>query len=147
MICSCDCSWKGFCLQCLQCGRPGFNPWVRKSPWRRKWQPPPVFLSGESHSQRSLVGYSPWGHKELDTTEWLTLLYTLYTDGCYMGQKEETGPIGDYCNHFRMREERAGVEEKREPLTIISLLGFDPLKPKRKGKAQKKRTLSATLPF
>ena len=43
---------------CLQCGRPGFNPWVRKIPWRRKWQPTPVFLPGESHGQRSLVGYS-----------------------------------------------------------------------------------------
>ena len=49
--------------------RHGFNPWVWKIPWRRKWQPTPVFLSGESHGQRSLVGYSPWGWKELDTTE------------------------------------------------------------------------------
>ena len=46
-----------------------FDPWVRKIPWRRAWQPTPVFLPGESHGQRSLVGYSPWGHKELDTTE------------------------------------------------------------------------------
>jgi len=38
-------------------------------PWRRKWQPSPVFLLGEFHGQRSLVGYSPWGRKELDTTE------------------------------------------------------------------------------
>ena len=37
--------------------------------WRRKWQPTPVFLPGESHGQRILVGYNPWGHKELDTTE------------------------------------------------------------------------------
>ena len=37
--------------------------------WRRKWQPMPVFLPGESHGWRSLVGYSPWGRKELDTTE------------------------------------------------------------------------------
>ena len=37
--------------------------------WRRKWQPTPVFLPGKSHGQRSLAGYSPWGHKELDTTE------------------------------------------------------------------------------
>ena len=41
-------------------------------PWRRKWQPTPLFLPGESHGQRSLVGYGPWGCKELDTTEWLT---------------------------------------------------------------------------
>ena len=37
--------------------------------WRRKWQPTPVLLPGESHGGRSLVGYSPWGHKELDMTE------------------------------------------------------------------------------
>ena len=42
---------------------------VRKIPWRRKWQPTPVFLPGKSHGQRSLVGYSPWGHKESDMTE------------------------------------------------------------------------------
>ena len=42
-------------------------------PWRRKWQPTPVFLPGEFHGQRCLAGYSPWGHKELDTTGQLTL--------------------------------------------------------------------------
>ena len=45
--------------------RYGFNPWVRKIPWRRKWQPTPVFLPGESHGQGSLVGYSPQGHKRV----------------------------------------------------------------------------------
>ena len=54
---------------CLQCGRPRFNPWVGKILWRRKWQPPPVLLPGKPHGWRSLVGYSPWGHKESDTTE------------------------------------------------------------------------------
>ena len=49
----------------------GLNAWVGKIPWRRKWQPTPVFLPGEPHGQRSLVGYSPWGHKESDTTEQL----------------------------------------------------------------------------
>ena len=43
--------------------RPVFNPWVGKIPWRRKWQPTPVFLPGKSHEQRSLVGYSPWSHR------------------------------------------------------------------------------------
>ena len=47
----------------------GFNPWVGKIPWRRTWQPTPVFLPGESHGQRSLAGYGPWGCKESDTTE------------------------------------------------------------------------------
>ena len=50
--------------QCRRCKRHRFNPWVRKIPWRRAWQAIPVFLPGESHGQRSLVGYSPWGHKE-----------------------------------------------------------------------------------
>ena len=56
---------------CLQCGRPGLDPWVGKIPWIRKWQPTPVLFPGKSHGWRSLVGYSPWGHKELDTTKQL----------------------------------------------------------------------------
>ena len=52
-----------------QIKNPPFNPWVRKIPWRRKQQPTAVFLPGESPGQRNLVGYSPQGHKELDTTE------------------------------------------------------------------------------
>ena len=50
-----------------------FHPWVGTIPWRRKWQPTPVFWPGEFHGQRSLVGYSPWVRKDSDTTEWLTL--------------------------------------------------------------------------
>ena len=46
----------------------GFDPWVGKILWGRKWHPTPVFLSGESHGQRSLAGYSPWGRKESDMT-------------------------------------------------------------------------------
>ena len=53
------------------------NPQVGKIPWRRKWQPTPVFLPGEFHGQRSLAGYSPWGHKEVDTTERLPLSHLL----------------------------------------------------------------------
>ena len=52
--------------------RYGFDIWVGKIPWRRKWQPIPVFLSGESHGQRSLAGYSPWGCKESGMTERLS---------------------------------------------------------------------------
>ena len=54
------------------CRRCGFDPWIGKIPWRRKWQPIPVVLSGKSHGQRSLVGYSPKDYKELDTTERLS---------------------------------------------------------------------------
>ena len=60
---------------------PSLLPWhsglvlkfrVRKIPWKREWLPTPVFLPGESHEQKSLVGYSPCDRKELDTTERLT---------------------------------------------------------------------------
>ena len=44
------------------------SPWVGKIPWRRKWQPTPVFLSGKFHAQRRLVDYNPWGHKESNST-------------------------------------------------------------------------------
>ena len=60
----------------LACGRPGFDSWVGKIPWRRAWQPTPELQYAcleNPHGQRSLVGYSPWGHKELDTTEWLNI--------------------------------------------------------------------------
>ena len=48
-----------------QCRRCGFNSWVWEIPWRRKWQPTPVFLPGKSHRQRSLSGCSPWGPKRV----------------------------------------------------------------------------------
>ena len=46
-----------------------FDPWVGKIPWRRRWHPTPVLLPGKSHGRKSLVGYSPWGREESDTTE------------------------------------------------------------------------------
>ena len=55
--------------QCRGCKRLGFDPWVGKSPWRRAWQPTPIFLPGESHGQKSLAGYDPQSCKESDTTE------------------------------------------------------------------------------
>ena len=58
----------------LQCRRPGFDPWVRKIPWRRERLPTPVFWPGEFHGL-----YSPWGHKESDTTERLALSLALFT--------------------------------------------------------------------
>ena len=53
--------WLRWWRICLQCGRHEFHPWIWKIPWRRAWQPTPVFLPGESHERRSLAGYSPWG--------------------------------------------------------------------------------------
>ena len=86
----------------LQCGRPGFDPWARKIPWRRKWQPTPVLLPGKFHGQRSLVGYSPWGRKESDTTEQLHFTSSLHTTQT---------PVG----HFFKRADRN--ETSKEPRT------------------------------
>ena len=66
-----------------QCRRPGFNPWVEKIPWRKEWLSTPIFLPVKFHGQRSLVGYSPWGHKGSDMTEHLKLsLSCMYTYIC-----------------------------------------------------------------
>ena len=54
---------------CLQCRRLGFDPWIGKILWRRKWQPTPVILPGKSHGRRSRVGYRPWDRKESDMAE------------------------------------------------------------------------------
>ena len=78
---------RGFCsgsavknrLQYRSLRRHGLDPWVGKIPWRRAWQPTPVFLPGESHGQWSLVGYSPWGGKGLDMTEATSHTQLLYS--------------------------------------------------------------------
>ena len=55
--------------QCRKYKRCGFDAWVRKILWRGAWHPTPVFLPGESHGQRSLAGYGPYGREELDRTK------------------------------------------------------------------------------
>ena len=55
--------------QCRRLKRCGFDPWVKKIPWRRAQKPTPVLLPGESHDQRSLAGYRPQGRKESDRAE------------------------------------------------------------------------------
>ena len=56
-------SGKESAYQHRRCRRPWFDPWLGKIPWRRKWQPTPVFLPGKSHGQGNLVGFSPQDHK------------------------------------------------------------------------------------
>ena len=68
VLCRCLSDKESAC-QCRRHRRHRFDPWVGKIPWSRKWQSTPVFLPGKSHGQKSLVGYSPWGHKELDMTD------------------------------------------------------------------------------
>ena len=64
----CTSQWlngKESACQCRRCRIRGFNTWMGKMPWRRKWQPTLVFLPGKSRRQRSLAGYSPWGRKSI----------------------------------------------------------------------------------
>ena len=74
-ICMCYMSFPGGAsgkesvCQCRRYRRRGFDPWVRRIPWRRAWQPIPVFLPRESHEQRSLAGYSSWVTKSQITIE------------------------------------------------------------------------------
>ena len=94
-------SGKESTCQCKRCKRCGFNPCVRKNPWRRKqqipWrrkeQPTPVFLPGKFHGQRNLVGYSPWGPTESDTTECLSTYMYIYTWNIIQPQKERNSAI------------------------------------------------------
>ena len=72
------CKWLSGKESACQCGRCGFSPWVRKIPWRREWQPTPVFAPVKSHGWRSLAGYSPWASQESDTTERLRTHHYLW---------------------------------------------------------------------
>ena len=83
------------------------DPWVGKSPCRRKWQPTPVFLPGKSHGQRSLVGDSPWGRKESDTTE---------QAGRTHEELDEAGPRRKGQNIAAMRQGLLRVQEHPPPL-------------------------------
>ena len=74
-------SGKESVCQCKRCNRNAFDPCIGKLPWSRKWQPVPVFLLGKSHGQKSLTSYSPWGHKESDTTAYSTLLNRSFFQG------------------------------------------------------------------
>ena len=86
--------------QCRRHKRREFNPWMGKIPWRRAWQPTPVFLPGESHGQRKLAGYSPWGHKELDTTEATQHTCWLLGWSAKQRQRRAPGSLHDEANEL-----------------------------------------------
>ena len=70
--------------------RHGFELWVKKILWRREWLPTPVFLPRKFHGQRSLVGYSPWGHEELNMTEKTHTHYHIYASSSKLSYKFHT---------------------------------------------------------
>ena len=111
-----------------QCGRHkrhGFNPWVRKIPWSRVWQPTSVFMPGASCRQRTLVGYGPQCHKEWDTTEGLSTRTCICNKNIQSSRKE-----ADHCLRsvfsflflvyllFRKKERRR-IEVQREGDSIL----------------------------
>ena len=111
-------------LMYMQHRRPSFDPWVRKFLWRRKWLPTSVFLPGEFYGQRSLVGYSPWGHKESDTTEQLTLSHFHKGDTRVVIAQREKLPLWDSpwnCKESDMTEQLNTAHD------VWSLGGEDPL--------------------
>ena len=108
--------WLKWQSVCLQCGRPRFDPWVGKIPWRRKWQSTSVFLPGKAHGWRSMVGYSPWGRKESDTTE--RLHFHFFKSPAYklsfQGLLLETQP-----KPLWSRELTAGTAQRKQTRSLV----------------------------
>ena len=95
---------KESACQCRKQRRHWLDPWVGKIPWRRKWQLALVFLPGESYGQGSLAGYSPWGCKESDVTEWLTYLnLTLFIGKGKMTPIPSHGIVGKLGNVMHIK--------------------------------------------
>ena len=109
--------WSNGKESTCQCGRyrrRRLDPWAEKIPWRRKWQPTPVFLPGESHGQRNLVGYSPWSHKGSDMTEHASAqedsavsalqaclhVHLAHVGGARRNVMVEQGGMRQGCGHF-----------------------------------------------
>ena len=93
-------------------GDPGSIPGLG-TPWKRGWQPTPVFLSGESYEQGNLVGYSPWGHKESDTNEWLTQL-----------QRKVKQQRGESIRHtLQTYQESTDQRHRKKPCRAVSGVG------------------------
>ena len=89
-------SGKESACKCTRHKRRKFDPWVGKIPWRRAWQPTPVFLPGESYGQRSLVGYSPQDHEESDTTEHTqSRMSPLFQNVHFLGQQVPASHVRD----------------------------------------------------
>ena len=115
--------WFRWWRICLPCGRPGFDPWVGRIPWRRERLPTPVFLPGESHGRRILVGYSTWGHRNWQPT-------LVFSPGESHGQRNMVGysPWGhkesdmseQLTNTHRFRQ-NGGQVDKCQHLSIYRL--------------------------
>ena len=93
---------------------------VEKIPWRREWQPTPVFLPGEFHGQRSLASYSPWGHKESDMTELQILSFTFrYVDAITLTAESEE-ELKSLLMKVKKENDKAGLELNTEKTKIMA---------------------------
>ena len=114
-----------------KCRRCGFNLWVGKIPWRKKCQPTSVFLSGKSHGQRSLAGYSPWGHKKSQIG--LSKLLLLFIGNIYailkkkkktelLGRKSSQWLIGTESEEFGwLQRKHVGIFREMELFYTVTL--------------------------
>ena len=106
----------------LQWESPGLDLWVRKIPWRRKWQATPVLLPGKSPGQRRLVAYSPWGRKESDRTEQLQLVHII----CSPDGASDKGPAHQCRRYKRHLIQSLGWENhlEEEMVTYSRILAW-----------------------
>ena len=95
---------SGSAVRILKCRDTGSIPGWGRSPWRRAWQPTPVFLLEKSHGQRSLANYSSWGHEELDTTEAMRSSSSVQSSTVSSSQNMEATEVS-----FSRREDKEGV--------------------------------------
>ena len=112
--------WLSGKISTCQYRRPGFSPWVRRIPWRRKWQPTPVFLPGESYGPRNLVGCSPQGHKELVTTKATQHACTIHLQPLLFGRSDNS-QLKDYILESIFPKETFSLR-KRICLSLLQIL-------------------------
>ena len=104
----------------MQCGRPGFDPWVGKILWRRVWLPTPVFLPRKSHGQRNLEGYSAWGCKESDMTEQLALSLFRGEDG--EGREIDEGGQEVHIFSYKINESEKNKNFKKQIKGVTGII-------------------------
>ena len=111
-----------------------FDSWARKFSWGRKWQPPSVFLLGKSHGQRSLAGYSLWGHKELDMTGHIhmrgCLLLVIHVKSLevitsILTIRKNSANVLNETSYLGFLDSSVGKESAAMPETPVQFLGWE----------------------